>query len=1359
METAFAGLRSDTGLLSLSQALNAPVDVLLGVTTAAREALEPLHIRTVYDLGASSLFATARRIATAAGPDGVSGRHGLVAGDWLDSSPIEQPPDRAAALGARPIAAMRLLTAAQAASLTDALGIATIADLAHWPPHLAARALVGEQLGNDAGAVAEDLAAEALRPRMGEHPTESVHYTTLLLFDTLDKSGEDELAALETSGPIGIAGAVDDAGFKATAVGAWVTFKQSWYSRGVTLGRLLHSLALAPGEATRIAIVDWARRSSASATESISEQESLSASVSRSQASEEIQNAVATDTQSGFSNAFSAAQSKSGSIQGSAGTGLLSSLFVSADVSGGYQAASSQSYAQSLSYSQGRRDINASMSHWVNDSTQQHANSARSRRASAIREVSQAEHQQASTRIVANYNHMHALTIQYFEVIQVYAVETAIRSVERALFVPVGLIDFKDDAVRDRFRGSLLGAALNRRAAQLLADEVASVALDSPTPSADIARIVGVSTRVGDLAKPRTPSPDVLKAVTSLNAALGLAGADAGKQASASEFAASVATQSVSLTMKRAHEISSLVGRPLFRAGSTAQHYAADTVLVSVWAEGFTLRSVKLDRPGNGDDSQHNVSAELNRINFEEPPRLVDLVGILIAKTGTAPAQGRLHLRLSLNGVDFDALPIPVALGEGTALHRAVTFRSDRESRRKELVEHLQANRLHYSQAIYRGLDPAMVALLLSPYSLGGVPLARLVDPVPLGITGNWLVLKAPAGPDDDSFLLNEGGRPLAWKALLEQQGLLDRKPDARVIPVPTGGVFAEAVLGRSNGAEKLDITRFWNWQDSPPPLVPPEISPVAVDSRRDTENLMPGQLGAPVVNMVNPPALPDPTGVGAVLNTLAQGQMFRDMSGTAGTQAMAQAGQQGAVAAATDAAQIMSANMRTQAQKAVAMGQIAADIVKSVVGMGGGSGASQTVSAEGARIAHGQDMDRRGVPAGGASGPGPATGATGSSARGGPGSTGTIQQPGVGAQATAPASNESVAVRQAQFGILGEPSGAIARMAVARLDDGAQDAGAPAGAPPPDPLLAETGGFHGFVAAKRVDPDVARTLHQMHQWTQSSWTWRYAHFAHSELIHGPNLAGIVRTSRPDQVSAAKALVPASEHANVDESVTRLNLPGTRTAGETITWEQAGWQRALIVLSDLAFDKSRAELSAVVTHELAHMRNRVVFDRLDNAPPTSFADCFVDAALAQSIQIANAAAGKPLPSQTASLHMTEFVARVVERLVHLEIARGARVSDEIDWPDRLAAFLALLRISETGGYRDQSGYFDALGPDKAREQVALWIRRAGERGLGDYDPAWTERLRNYMVSIHEAARNQVNPDGSPAPFRRPDPRD
>lgn len=35
-------------------------------------------------------------------------------------------------------------------------------------------------------------------------------------------------------------------------------------------------------------------------------------------------------------------------------------------------------------------------------------------------------------------------------------------------------------------------------------------------------------------------------------------------------------------------------------------------------------------------------------------------------------------------------------------------------------------------------------------------------------------------------------------------------------ISIPTKGMVGEAVLGESNVSEKIDITRFWNWQDSP---------------------------------------------------------------------------------------------------------------------------------------------------------------------------------------------------------------------------------------------------------------------------------------------------------------------------------------------------------------------------------------------------------------------------------------------------------------------------------------------------------------------------------------------------------------
>jgi hypothetical protein len=48
----------------------------------------------------------------------------------------------------------------------------------------------------------------------------------------------------------------------------------------------------------------------------------------------------------------------------------------------------------------------------IQQTTEQVAQSTRSARATQIQEVTESEQQSTSTRVVANYNHAHALTIQ-----------------------------------------------------------------------------------------------------------------------------------------------------------------------------------------------------------------------------------------------------------------------------------------------------------------------------------------------------------------------------------------------------------------------------------------------------------------------------------------------------------------------------------------------------------------------------------------------------------------------------------------------------------------------------------------------------------------------------------------------------------------------------------------------------------------------------------------------------------------------------------------------------------------------------------------------------------------------------------
>jgi hypothetical protein len=52
--------------------------------------------------------------------------------------------------------------------------------------------------------------------------------------------------------------------------------------------------------------------------------------------------------------------------------------------------------------------------------------------------------------------------------------------------------------------------------------------------------------------------------------------------------------------------------------------------------------------------------------------------------------------------------------------------------------------------------------------------------------------------------------------------------PRKSVIALPTSGVLGEAVLGNCPSAEKIDLTRFWHWADSPADSAP-EIASVQV--------------------------------------------------------------------------------------------------------------------------------------------------------------------------------------------------------------------------------------------------------------------------------------------------------------------------------------------------------------------------------------------------------------------------------------------------------------------------------------------------------------------------------------------------
>lgn len=548
--------------------------------------------------------------------------------------------------------------------------------------------------------------------------------------------------------------------------------------------------------------------------------------------------------------------------------------------------------------------------------------------------------------MVANYNHMHALTVQYYEVVQVYRVLVDVHSVQRVVFLPFQLLDFSTDSAGDivaRFRGQLLAASLSERVASLLLDDRGVIEIRSAI---------------------RVQLPPIFSDVVLAGTAVNLARASTG---SASEPPSPTTPTTPPTTpgggvLTAPGPATTGLIRRITSPGPVLDTVVGDVELVAVSFDGVRVDRVRLDQAGvPADNTTFAVPSTTFQVDFPGGMPLRNVTAIHVSKIDADADSGTmtLHYRTATRQL---SLPVPLDLPAGTAMQKVAFLAADPSNRKDELMAHLQANRAYYSQAVLANIDTATLVMLLSRFTWNGKPLVDQVEPKPLAMTGNYLVLRAPVEEGEAS-----GIDGITWGKLLSDRSLNLAQRDDRLVPIPTGGVFAEAVLGRSNSAEKLDITRFWNWQDSPIPLQPPEIAPVSTGSRGATEDLRPGQLGAPVLNVLNPTPLPEPAGLTAAMTALANGSMFRDMSGLAGTQALAQAASAGTLDAATEAGRLASTNLKTVTDQAVAMGQTAADMWKTAQankGAGGaaGGGTGSSISADGARINHGRDMDQRGV-------------------------------------------------------------------------------------------------------------------------------------------------------------------------------------------------------------------------------------------------------------------------------------------------------------------------------------------------------------------------------------------------------------
>src|SRR4051812_28002410 len=176
-----------------------------------------------------------------------------------------------------------------------------------------------------------------------------------------------------------------------------------------------------------MAHVDWSRRQSGRRSEEGKQSEQLENDTTHNRALNELVSAVATEAQSGFTQTDSeASASQSGRTTS---PGLLGGLIPGESTS--TSSSTNKGKAVTLTSSEGTRDVNSSMSQNVADATTQHATAARSRRATVVEELGENEAADASTRMLVNYNHAHALNFLYFEIVQNFRVDTRLARVDK----------------------------------------------------------------------------------------------------------------------------------------------------------------------------------------------------------------------------------------------------------------------------------------------------------------------------------------------------------------------------------------------------------------------------------------------------------------------------------------------------------------------------------------------------------------------------------------------------------------------------------------------------------------------------------------------------------------------------------------------------------------------------------------------------------------------------------------------------------------------------------------------------------------------------------------------------------------
>ena len=490
------------------------------------------------------------------------------------------------------------------------------------------------------------------------------------------------------------------------------------------------------------------------------------------------------------------------------------------------------------------RELAGTTAQRVADGFVQAGSSIRELRSTVVVQSSQQEKEVIQTRSVTNYNHCHTLTVLYYEVLRHYRVETAAAGVTPVVLVRYPLRDFtREDLLnhRDALAQALADPALT--AGLAAAETLQSLPPPPPPPPPTPPRFV-----TSLLVRTTTGNDDSDSTGRLVNFTVLATG---GRLLAFNARDFKVPTQALG------DESEYL----LFR-DRTTNSFLIPRASLSNLSLG-EVRQVGVHYRRAGKDQWRMVAV---RFYAEVDSREWVLIG---ESAGEVFFEDDGDLWVEAVNTAAPAPPAPPAAPDDSTRRAA-------EAAEGRLLDHLNRRRLHYWRAVWLTEDPNERAERFEGRLLPGgkTLLDTLAENRPLEVLGSWVAF--PVARDALPTPWREG-----YEKLNKDVGGRSELRQTRLVSLPTRGVFAEAELGRCNGCEEINKSRFWDWQTSPIPNVAPQIAPAQpVTPQPQQPNLQPSGLPAPVVNVVTPPAAPAPSGLGPALAVLSTPDIFRDMSG-----------------------------------------------------------------------------------------------------------------------------------------------------------------------------------------------------------------------------------------------------------------------------------------------------------------------------------------------------------------------------------------------------------------------------------------------------------------------------------------------